>query len=228
MAYSESSGADKAIAAQYGGRHAPGDHSVGPAHGGADAHGDGHHDQEAMKVLGFWIFLVTDCLLFGTLFATYMVLHAHTNGGPGPAELFEVPGFVAETFILLTSSFTSGLAVLAMNRGAVKQLIGWLIVTAVLGACFVGLEINEFAKMAAEGATISRSAFLTSFFTLVGTHGLHVSVGIVWMIALMIQLAQRGITPVTRRKATIISLYWHFLDVVWIFLFTVVYLMGVM
>ncbi|MFC5648695.1 cytochrome o ubiquinol oxidase subunit III [Paenibacillus solisilvae] len=192
------------------------------------AHGHDHHDQESMKVLGFWIFLVTDCLLFGTLFATYMVLRAHTDGGPTGKELFEIPGFIAETFILLTSSFTSGLAVLAMNKGKVKQLIGWLIVTAVLGVSFVGLEINEFVNMVNEGATISRSAFLSAFFTLVGTHGLHVSIGLIWMIALMIQLSKRGITSVTRRKITVISLYWHFLDVVWIFLFTVVYLMGVM
>lgn len=197
-------------------------------HNEAHAPGHDHHDQESMKVLGFWIFLVTDCLLFGTLFATYMVLRYHTDGGPTGKELFEIPGFIAETFILLTSSFTSGLAVLAMNKGKVKQLIGWLIVTAVLGASFVGLEINEFVNMVNEGATMSRSAFLSAFFTLVGTHGLHVSIGLIWMIALMIQLSKRGITAVTRRKITIISLYWHFLDVVWIFLFTVVYLMGVM
>jgi cytochrome o ubiquinol oxidase subunit 3 len=178
--------------------------------------------------MGFWIFLVTDCLLFGTLFATYVVLRSHFDGGPTGKELFEVPGFVAETFILLTSSFTSGLATLAMNQGKTKQLMGWLVVTALLGACFVGLEVNEFAKMAAEGATISRSAFLSAFFTLVGTHGLHVSVGLVWMIAILLQLAKRGITDVTRRKVFVISLYWHFLDAVWIFLFTVVYLMGVM
>ncbi|MBM7564795.1 cytochrome o ubiquinol oxidase subunit III [Paenibacillus sacheonensis] len=194
----------------------------------AGSHDHGHHDQESMKVLGFWIFLVTDCLLFGTLFATYVVLKGHVDGGPTGKELFEIPGFVAETFILLTSSFTSGLAVLAMNKGKVNQLIGWLIVTAVLGASFVGLEINEFVNMVNEGAKISTSAFLTAFFTLVGTHGLHVSVGLIWMIGLMVQLKMRGITPVTRRKITVISLYWHFLDVVWIFLFTIVYLMGVM
>jgi cytochrome o ubiquinol oxidase subunit 3 len=198
------------------------------SHEHSPEHAHGHHDQESMKVLGFWIFLVTDCLIFGTLFATYVVLRAHTDGGPIGKELFEVPGFVAETFILLTSSFTSGLAVLAMNKGSVKQLIGWLIVTALLGAAFVGLEVNEFVKMVGEGATISRSAFLSAFFTLVGTHGVHVSIGLIWMIALMIQLSRRGITPVTRRKITIISLYWHFLDIVWIFIFTIVYLMGVM
>ncbi|MFC7441788.1 cytochrome o ubiquinol oxidase subunit III [Laceyella putida] len=187
-----------------------------------------HEEHESLKILGFWIFLVTDCILFATLFATYAVLRTHTDGHFTGQHLFEVPGFVAETFILLTSSFTSGLAVLAMNKGKVKSLIGWLIVTALLGLAFVGLEIDEFAKMVSEGATISTNAFLSAFFTLVGTHGLHVSVGLVWMIAIMIQLSRHGINSVTKRKVTVIGLYWHFLDVVWIFIFTVVYLMGVM
>jgi cytochrome o ubiquinol oxidase subunit III len=193
-----------------------------------DHHDHGHVDQEALKILGFWIFLVTDCILFGTLFATYVVLRNHTDGGPIGRELFDVPGFVAETFILLTSSFTSGLATLAMHKGKVKSLIGWLVVTALMGAVFVGLEINEFAHMAMEGATISRSAFLSAFFTLVGTHGCHVTVGLFWMIGIIVQLSRYGINAVTTRKVFIISLYWHFLDAVWIFLFTVVYLMGVM
>jgi cytochrome o ubiquinol oxidase subunit 3 len=190
-------------------------------------HEHGHVDQEELKVLGFWIFLVTDCLFFATLFATYAVLHTHTNGG-FTAKEFDVPGFVIETFILLISSFTSGLAVLAMHKGNKKGLIGWLIVTLILGAAFVGLEINEFTRIAAEGATLQKSAFLTAFFTLVGTHGLHVTFGILWMIGLIFQLTKKGITTVTKRKISIISLYWHFLDAVWIFIFTVVYLMGVM
>ncbi|QQE73660.1 cytochrome o ubiquinol oxidase subunit III [Brevibacillus composti] len=199
-------------------------------HGDSHDHGHdhGHEDHENLKVLGFWIFLVTDCILFGTLFATYVVLMHNVAGGPTAKELFEMPGVIAETFILLTSSFTSGLATLAMHKGNTKQLIGWLVVTALLGLGFIGLEINEFVHLVAEGATISTSAFLSAFYTLVGTHGLHVSVGLFWMLALMIQLARRGITPVTRRKVTNLSLYWHFLDVVWIFLLTVVYLLGVM
>jgi cytochrome o ubiquinol oxidase subunit 3 len=190
-------------------------------------HDHGHVDQEGLKVLGFWIFLVTDCLLFATFFAAYAVLHTHTNGG-FTAKDFDIPGFIIETFILLISSFTSGLAVLAMHKGNKKALIGWLIVTAALGAAFVGLEINEFTNMVHEGATISKSAFLTSFFSLVGTHGVHVSFGIFWMVGLIVQISRKGLTPVTKRKITIISLYWHFLDAVWIFIFTVVYLMGVM
>ncbi|MFC3884555.1 cytochrome o ubiquinol oxidase subunit III [Bacillus songklensis] len=196
----------------------------------AAVHHEEHHheDHESIKVLGFWLFLVTDCILFGALFATYAVLVNHTAGGPTGKELFEVPGFTAETFILLTSSFTSGLAVLAMYKGKTKGLIGWLIVTALLGLSFVGLEINEFRIMFHEGAAISTSAFLTAFYTLVSTHGIHVSIGLVWMISIILQLKRHGITNVTKRKVTIISLYWHFLDVVWIFLYTAVYLMGVM
>jgi cytochrome o ubiquinol oxidase subunit III len=187
----------------------------------------GHIDHDDLRILGFWIFLVTDCLLFATFFSAYAVLHTHTNGGFTGKE-FDVPSFMIETFLLLISSFTSGLAVLSMNRGNKKALIGWLMVTLLLGATFVGLEINEFARMAAEGATLQKSAFLTSFFCLVGTHGAHVSFGILWMISLVVQLSRKGIISTTKRKIQIISLYWHFLDAVWIFIFTVVYLMGVM
>ncbi|WP_027087090.1 cytochrome o ubiquinol oxidase subunit III [Cohnella panacarvi] len=201
-------------------------HTSSAAHG--HGHDDGHHDPEALRMMGFWIFLITDCILFGTLFATFAVLHGSTAGGPTPSELFEMGGVIAETFILLTSSFTSGLAVLSMNRGDRKGLIGWLAVTALLGAAFIGLEVTEFVKLVDEGAAISTSAFWSAFFTLVGTHGLHVSLGLVWMISIMLQLRKRGITPVTRRKVGIVSLYWHFLDVVWIFVFTIVYLMEVM
>ncbi|TVY07901.1 cytochrome o ubiquinol oxidase subunit III [Paenibacillus cremeus] len=200
-------------------------HSTAHAH---EAGHDGHHDQEELRKFGFWIFLITDCILFSALFATYIVLRGNTAAGPGAKELFEMPGVIAETFILLTSSFTSGLAVLAMNAGNRKGLIGWLAVTVLLGACFIGLEVTEFAKLVEEGHTISSSAFLSAFFTLVGTHGLHVSLGLCWITALIIQLARHGITPVTMRKVHITSLYWHFLDAVWIFVFTIVYLMGVM
>lgn len=186
-----------------------------------------HPDLEGMRTLGFWIYLMTDVMIFGTFFATYIVLRGNTNGGPGPAELFELNGIIVSTIILLTSSYTCGLALLAMNNGKHRGLIGWLGVTALLGSIFIGLEIAEFVHLVHEGATMGSSAFLSAFFTLVGTHGLHVVIGIVWMIAVMIQLRRRGITPVTKRKVNVISLFWHFLDVVWIFVFTVVYLMGV-
>ncbi|TLS51014.1 cytochrome o ubiquinol oxidase subunit III [Paenibacillus antri] len=198
-------------------------------HGAHHEHADhGHHDQEGLKMFGFWLFLITDVIMFATLFATYVVLRNNTAGGPTGEELFNIPIVIASTFILLTSSFTSGLAVLSMQQGRLKGLIGWLAVTAVLGAAFIGLELYEFVHMVHEGATLQTSAFLSAFFTLVGAHGLHVTIGLVWMIGLMLQLRRRGITPVTERKVNVLSLYWHFLDAVWIFLFTVVYLMGVM
>jgi cytochrome o ubiquinol oxidase subunit III len=202
---------------------------VAKKHDHGPGHDHGHHvDQEELKVLGFWIFLVSDVVLFGSLFATYAVMMNSFDAGPTGKELFQMPGVIAITFILLTSSFTSGLAVLAMNKGKVKQLIGWLAVTALLGASFVYMEISEFVHLVGEGATIGTSGYWSAFFTLVGTHGLHVTIGLFWSIAIMLQLRRRGLTPVTRRKVQTFSLYWHFLDVIWIFLFTVVYLMGVM
>ncbi|MEV5026363.1 cytochrome o ubiquinol oxidase subunit III [Paenibacillus sp. LPE1-1-1.1] len=203
---------------------AHGGHCAG--HGGG--HHDEHHDQESMKMFGFWLFLITDVILFGTLFATFVVLRLNTDGGPTGAELLEMNGIIISTFILLTSSFTSGIAVLEMNKGNKRGLIFWLAITALLGAAFIFLEVTEFMHLVHEGANIGTSAYWSAFYVLVGTHGLHVSVGLVWMIALMLQLGRRGITPVTKRKVGIISLYWHFLDVVWIFVFTIVYLMGVM
>jgi cytochrome o ubiquinol oxidase subunit 3 len=189
-----------------------------------------HHtqEQESLKTAGFWLFLVSDTLLFGTLFATFVVLVGHTNGGPTGKELFEIPGFVASTFILLTSSFTSGLAVLQMHAKKLRGMIIWLIITLLLGASFLYLEVTEFVKLVHEGANIGTSAFLSAFFTLVGTHGIHVTVGIFWCTGLIIQMRKHGITTVTKRKISNFSLYWHFLDVIWIFLFSVVYLMGVM
>lgn len=191
-------------------------------------HEDDHHDESSLKIFGFWIFMITDLILFATLFATYVVLRTRYNGGPTGSELFEVPIFVAETFILLTSSFTSGLATLALKKKNLKNVIIWLTITILLGISFVGLEIKEFTTLVHEGATISTSAFLSAFYVLVGTHGLHVSVGIIWMVSIVIQLLRHGINEVTDRKAFIVGLYWHFLDVVWIFIFTVVYLLGVM
>ncbi|WP_181350839.1 cytochrome aa3 quinol oxidase subunit III [Thalassobacillus sp. CUG 92003] len=178
------------------------------------------------SILGFWIFLGAEIVLFSTLFATYAVLFGRTADSPAPAELFELETVLIMTFLLLTSSFTCGIAVHEMRHGSVKGLATWLIITLILGLGFLGFEIYEFFHYAHEGATLQASAFWSSFFTLAGTHGLHVTVGIGWAILLLIQLAQRGLTTVTSRKFFIISLYWHFLDVVWIFIFTSVYLIG--
>ncbi|SEB16750.1 cytochrome aa3-600 menaquinol oxidase subunit 3 [Thalassobacillus cyri] len=179
-----------------------------------------------LSILGFWIFLAAEIVLFSTLFATYAVLFGRTADAPTPGELFEIKTVLIMTFLLLTSSFTCGIAIHQMRRGSVKGLITWLIITLVLGIGFLGFEIYEFIHYAHEGATLQSSAFWSAFFTLAGTHGLHVTLGIGWAVLLLIQLAKRGLTPVTSRKTFIISLYWHFLDVVWIFIFTSVYLIG--
>ena len=181
-----------------------------------------------LRIIGFWLFLTTDMVLFACLFATYTVLRGNTDGGPTGLQLFDAPGFMAETLILLTSSFTCGLAVHAMRARARTALIAWLAVTIALGLSFIGIEANEFAAYVRMGATMQRSGFLTAFFTLVGTHGCHVSLGILWMLSVLYQIVYRGIDAITARKVFIVGLYWHFLDVVWVFIFTVVYLTGVM
>ncbi|MFC0522247.1 cytochrome aa3 quinol oxidase subunit III [Pontibacillus salicampi] len=183
-------------------------------------------EKNRLNILGFWIFLGAEVALFGTLFAAYFVLTGRLADGPGPAELFEIKGVLIETFILLTSSFTCGLAIHEMRRGNKKGLMIWFILTLLLGLGFLYFEIEEFIHYVHEGATMQTSAYWTSFFTLLGTHGAHVSLGIGWMIMILIQLARHGLNTTTARKAFIISLYWHFLDVVWIFIFTGVYLTG--
>lgn len=181
-------------------------------------------EQNRMNILGFWIFLGAEIILFATLFATFSVLSSRYAGGPTPKDLFEIKGVMIETILLLTSSFTMGIAIYEMRRMNKKGMLTWLIITLLLGAGFVGMEITEFASYVHKGATMQTSAFLSSFFVLLGTHGLHVSMGIGWATMIIIQIARRGLTPVTARKAFIIGLYWHFLDVVWIFIFTFVYL----
>ena len=184
-----------------------------------------HHDTESTIVFGFWIYIMSDCILFASLFAAFAVLHGNTMGGPGPKELFQMPMVLAETFILLTSSFTYGLALLAAFKNHQRQVIGWLIVTFILGASFVAIELTEFTHLVMEGNSWSRNAFLSSFFTLVATHGFHVTMGLIWMLSMIIQLRRHGLTRMSVRKLTCLSLFWHFLDIVWIFVFTIVYLM---
>ncbi|OVZ67494.1 cytochrome o ubiquinol oxidase subunit III [Pseudomonas aeruginosa] len=197
----------------------------------ADAHEVGHdhdhaHDSGGNTVFGFWLYLMTDCVLFASVFATYAVLVHHTAGGPSGKDIFELPHVLVETAILLVSSCTYGLAMLSAHKGAKGQAIAWLGVTFLLGAAFIGMEINEFHHLIAEGFGPSRSAFLSSFFTLVGMHGLHVSAGLLWMLVLMAQIWTRGLTAQNNTRMMCLSLFWHFLDIVWICVFTVVYLMG--
>lgn len=189
---------------------------------------DPHQDTYSRTYLGFWIYLMTDCILFATLFITYAVLHHETFGGPTSKDLFDLSTAFAETMILLVSSVTCGFAVLAtINREREKAIL-WLALSFFLGASFVGIELKEFSHLVHEGNSWTRSAFLSSFFTLVGTHGLHVSVGLFWMAIMMAQLFFLGVNVDTFRRVVIFSLFWHFLDLIWIFIFTFVYLMGVL
>lgn len=181
---------------------------------------------ENKTVFGFWVYILSDCFLFATLFATYAVLHGNTYGGPGASELFSLPFVLIETLILLTSSFTAGLAMLAAHQGKRDQVLAWIGVTLLLGLSFLGLEFKEFAQLYTEGNSWMRSGFLSAFFTLVGTHGAHVGAGSLWMIVLMIQIEQKGLTDGLMNRLMRWGLFWHFLDVVWIFIFTFVYLMG--
>jgi cytochrome o ubiquinol oxidase subunit 3 len=178
--------------------------------------------------LGFWIYLMSDALIFATLFATFGVLSAGFAGGPTPRELFDLGLVAINTALLLVSALTCGLAMIALQAGKLGAVRLWLVVTALLGCGFVGIELHEFGELIAEGATPQRSAFLSAFFTLVGTHGLHVTFGIVWIVVMLIQLGQRDLHPDNRRRLLCLSMFWHFLDVIWIGVFTFVYLLGVL
>ncbi|MGI9028019.1 MAG: cytochrome o ubiquinol oxidase subunit III [Candidatus Saccharimonadales bacterium] len=184
------------------------------------------HDGDAKTIFGFWVYLMTDCILFASLFATYAVLRNNTYGGPGADELFSLPFVLIETIFLLTSSFVCGLAMLAMHRRNKDMTLILLAITALLGLAFLALELAEFSHLATTGDSWQRSGFLSAFFTLVGTHGLHITVGLIWVFTMMAQLIKRGFTHGVMRRLTLFSLFWHFLDIIWIFIFTIVYLLG--
>ncbi|WP_408589774.1 cytochrome o ubiquinol oxidase subunit III [Novosphingobium sp.] len=184
------------------------------------------HPEGGSTLLGFWIYLMSDCLIFAMLFAAFGVLGGNFAAGPGPKDLFDLPLVALNTAMLLFSSMTYGFAMLAMQRGTKGPVIGWLIATALFGAAFLSIELYEFSHLIAEGATPQRSAFLSAFFTLVGTHGLHVTFGLVWLAVLLVQIGQRGLCDANRRRILCLSMFWHFLDVIWIGVFTFVYLMG--
>lgn len=186
-----------------------------------------HLKADEKTTFGFWVYLMTDCILFASLFATYAVLHKNTFGGPSGEDLFDLPFVLTETLLLLTSSFTIGLAFLASHKRDKNQVLAWLAVTFALGAAFLGMELYEFTHLVHEGNGWDRSGFLSAFFTLVGTHGAHITAGLIWMSVLGCQIFKKGITRATARRLTLLSLFWHFLDVIWIFIFSIVYLLGV-
>lgn len=177
-------------------------------------------------IYGFWVYIMTDCVLFASLFATYAVLHSSIFGGPSGKELFSLPYALSETLILLTSSFTMGLGVLAARAHRKNQVLFWLGVTFLLGLVFLGMELHEFSNLAAQGNSWRRSGFLSAFFTLVGTHGLHITTGLLWMAIMIGRIAHTGFSRINVKRLSMLALFWHFLDIVWIFIFTIVYLMG--
>ncbi len=202
----------------------PADQNVRAFHLASEA----EHHPENGTLLGFWIYLMSDCLIFAALFATYAVLGTSYAGGPSQAELFKLPTVALNTSMLLLSSITYGFAMLSMAKGKKGATLLWLGITGLFGAAFVGLELQEFAELIRDGAGPQRSAFLSSFFALVGTHGLHVSIGIIWLITLMVQVGRNGLVQANRRRLMCLSLFWHFLDVIWIGVFSFVYLIGVL
>lgn len=186
----------------------------------------GHHDAGGTKVFGFWLYIMSDLILFACLFATYVVLADGTAGGPEGKDIFSLSFVLGETFLLLFSSITYGFAMLAMHKGKIASVNLWLFVTFLLGLGFVIMEVYEFHELIAKGYGPDRSGFLSGFFTLVATHGIHVTCGLVWIIIMIIQVSRRGLTEVNQTRLNCLSLFWHFLDVVWICVFTVVYLLG--
>ncbi|SFU58922.1 cytochrome o ubiquinol oxidase subunit III [Pseudoduganella namucuonensis] len=186
------------------------------------------HHPENGTLLGFWIYLMSDCFIFAILFASYAVLGRNYAGGPTGAELFDLKLVALNTAFLLLSSITYGFAMLESQKKKLGLTLFWLIVTGLFGLAFLGLELYEFQHLIHEGAGPQRSAFLTSFFALVGTHGLHVTFGCVWLVVLLFQLKKHGLTVENKRRLMCLSMFWHFLDVVWIGVFTFVYLMGVL
>lgn len=176
--------------------------------------------------LGFWVYIMTDLVLFACLFATYLVLRHNTAAAPSSQELFDMPIALQETIILLVSSFTCGMALIAAHQKRLWQTYGWFFITFALGIMFLSIELHEFSTILGEGYSWQDSAFLSAFFTLVATHGLHIAAGLIWLFILLIQLMSRGFKDTVLRRITMFGIFWHFLDVVWIFIFTLVYLMG--
>ncbi len=187
---------------------------------------DGSHHPKHGTLFGFWLYLMSDSLIFAVLFAVYAVLGRNYAAGPSGADLFELPLVAVNTGLLLLSSITYGMAMISMQHGRIKGVLGWLSITLVFGLGFLGIELYEFAHLIHEGAGPQRSAFLSAFFTLVGTHGLHVTFGSLWLVTLMVQVSKLGLTTENKRRLICLSMFWHFLDVVWIGVFTFVYLMG--
>lgn len=191
-----------------------------------EQHHDAHHSSDETDVFGFWIYIMTDCVLFATLFAAFAVLRDNTFGGPSLKELISLPYILYETMFLLVSNLTLGMAMLNLYKQKVNKVTFWLGCTFILGLAFVVLEVNEFIHLFHEGHSWQSSGAMSAFFTLVGTHGFHVSMGLLWILVMIVQMFVFKINTATARRLTYLGLFWNFLDIVWIFVFTFVYLMG--
>jgi cytochrome o ubiquinol oxidase subunit 3 len=187
-----------------------------------------HHDSDSTDVFGFWLYILTDCILFGALFATFLVLSSPGAVGKSLKSYIDLYDVLIETFFLLASNFTFCLAVLNLHHNKLVKVQAWLGVTFLLGASFIFMELKEFIHLASEGFRWDISGQASAFFTLVGTHGLHVSFGLLWIFVLIVQFSVFNTSDVMKRRMTYLGLFWNFLDIVWIFLFTIVYLMGAM
>lgn len=184
-------------------------------------------EKHSNATLGLWLYLMTDVMIFASLFATYVILRPGTNGGPHSSEIFNLELILVSTFLLLFSSVTAGMANIAARAGNKQAALRWLGLTITLGIGFLTLELYEFGELILHGYGPDHSAFLSAFFALVGTHGVHILIGIIWAIALGDYISKRGITPDGVRRFSLFTIFWHFLDLVWVFVFTVVYLLGV-
>jgi cytochrome o ubiquinol oxidase subunit 3 len=203
--------------------------TIGLTHGGSEDTGLGHRGPKSKSIVvpyGFWLFVLSDMVLFSALFATYATLAHATDGGPASNELFDRNLVAIETLALLVSSFVCGLAMIAAKRANMLWTQAWLLLTGLLGAVFLSIEIYEFVKMASEGAPPQRSAFLSAFFTLVGCHGAHVTCGLLWIGTMMAQIWAKGFRQDIVRRLLCLSIFWHALDIIWVAIFTIVYLIG--
>lgn len=191
---------------------------------------DTHEEENATEnqAMGFWLYLMSDLVIFAGIFATYAVLVNNTAGGPSGKELFHLPYILGETMLLLFSSVTCGMAMLAVHKGRKDRVLTWFAITFLLGLGFIIMEINEFLHLINAGHGPDKSAFLSAFFTLVGTHGLHVASGLIWMAVMIGQIITKGLTIPVQSRLARLSMFWHFLDIVWVAVFTIVYLLGVM
>ena len=184
-------------------------------------------ESDTKTVFGFWVYLMTDMVLFASLFAMYAVLHANTAGGPSGKDIFNGPLFLTETLILLTSSFVVGLTMLSARAHKKALVISGLVATIFLGITFLAIELSEFASLVSAGHSWAQSGFLSAYFVLVGTHGLHIFIGLLWAVVLLEHISHKSLSQGNMRKLVLFSLFWHFLDIIWICIFTLVYLLGI-